>query len=145
MVLLEDSFGIDFKFFNTYGPSRLYNIDNRVMLNKTNLSLTFEVKFVLASDTFITTDISKDIKKYLEDINDINDLHMPNLITYITNKYRNQLVYFKFIDLNGYGPIRQSMYREDIDAFVESTTVPEFLNVNTLTNGNPDIQYKIVV
>ena len=145
LVLLEDSFGIDFKFFNTYGPSRLYNIDNRVMLNKTNLSLTFEVKFVLASDTFITTDISKDIKKYLEDINDINDLHMPNLITYITNKYRNQLVYFKFIDLNGYGPIRQSMYREDIDAFVESTTVPEFLNVNTLTNGNPDIQYKIVV
>lgn len=145
LVLLEDSFGIDFKFFNTYGPSKLYNIDNDKLLNKTNLSLTFEVKFVMASDIYITSDLSKDIKAYLEDINNINDLHMPNLITYITNKYRNQLVYFKFIDLNGYGPIRQSMYREDIDAFVESTTVPEFLNVNTLNDGNPDIQYKIVV
>lgn len=144
LVLLEDSFGIDFKFFNTYGPSKLYNIDNEKLLNRTNLSLTFEVKFVMASDTYITSDISKDIKVYLEDINNINDLHMPNLITYITNKYRNQLVYFKFIDLNGYGPIKQSMYREDIDAFVESTTVPEFLNVNILNNGDPDIQYKIV-
>jgi hypothetical protein len=144
LVLLEDSFGIDFKFFNTYGPSKLYNIDNEKLLNRTNLSLTFEVKFVMASDTYITSDISKDIKVYLEDINTINDLHMPNLITYITNKYRNQLVYFKFIDLNGYGPIKQSMYREDIDAFVESTTVPEFLNVNILNNGDPDIQYKII-
>ena len=70
---------------------------------------------------------------------------MPNLVTYITNKYRNQLVYFKFIDLNGYGPIRQSMYREDIDEFVEATTVPEFLNVDTiLATGEPDIKYNIV-
>lgn len=145
LVLLEDSFGIDFKFFNTYGPSKLYNIDEKMLLNKTNLSLTFEVKFVMASDSSLTTQISADIKEYLEDINEINDLHMPNLVTYITNKYRSQLVYFKFIDLNGYGPIRQSMYREDIDEFVEATTVPEFLNVDTiLETGEPDIKYNIV-
>ena len=145
LVILEDSFGIDFKFFNTYGQSKLYNIDSKILLNKTNLSLTFEVKFVMATDSYITADISKDVKTYLEDINELNDLHMPNLITYITNKYRNQLVYFKFIDLNGYGPVRQSMYREDIDAFVEATTVPEFLNINTLIPSNePDITYKIV-
>jgi hypothetical protein len=145
LVLLEDSFGIDFKFFNTYGPSKLYNVDEKVLLNKTNLSLTFEVKFVMASDSSLTTQISADIKEYLEDINEINDLHMPNLVTYITNKYRSQLVYFKFIDLNGYGPIRQSMYREDIDEFVEATTVPEFLNVDTiLETGEPDIKYNIV-
>ena len=143
--MLEDSFGIDFKFFNTYGPSKLYNIDEKMLLNKTNLSLTFEVKFVMASDSSLTTQISADIKEYLEDINEINDLHMPNLVTYITNKYRSQLVYFKFIDLNGYGPIRQSMYREDIDEFVEATTVPEFLNVDTiLETGEPDIKYNIV-
>lgn len=146
LALLEDSFGVDFKFFNTYGPSKLYNIDKSTLLNKTNLSLTFEVKFVMASDSYITSDITKDIKEYLEDINEINDLHMPNLITYITNKYRNQIVYFKFIDLNGYGPVRQSIYKEDIDAYLESSTVPEFLNVNTLLPSNdPDIKYNIVV
>ena len=143
LVLLEDSFGVDFKFFNTYGPSNLYNIDEETMLNKTNLSLKFEVKFVMASDSYITSDISTDVKAYLEDINYITDLHMPNLITYITNKYRNQLVYFKFLDMNGYGPVKQSIYKEDIDSFVESTTVPEFLNVNTLDSNDPDITYVI--
>lgn len=145
LVLLEDSFGLDFKFFNSYGPSKLYNIDKTTLLNKTNLSLTFEVKFVMLSDNYITADITTDIKTYLEDINNINDLHMPNLITYITNKYRNQLVYFKFIDMNGYGPIKQSIYRTDIDAFAEASTVPEFLNVNTLDTNDPDIKYNIVV
>lgn len=145
LVLLEDSFGVDFKFFNTYGPSLLYNIDNETLLNKVNLSLTFEVKFVLTSDNTILDDISKDIKDYLEDINELSDLHMPNLITYITNKYRKQLIYFKFIDLNGYGPIKQSIYKEDIDKFVESTTVPEFLNINTFPySKEPDIKYNIV-
>jgi len=144
LVLLQDSFGVDFKFFNTYGPSLLYNIDNESLLNKVNMSLRFEVKFVMAQDSYILDDIDSDIKDYLEDINTITDLHMPNLITYITTKYRLQVVYFKFIDLNGYGPIKQSIYKQDIDSFVESSTVPEFLNVNTLTNNEPDITYDIV-
>lgn len=144
LVFLEDSFGVDFKFFNTYGPSKLYSIDNASLLNKVNMSLTFELKFVMAQDSYITDDISVDIKEYLEDINDINDLHMPNLVTYITTKYRSQLVYFKFIDLNGYGPIKQSIYKKDTDLFLESNTVPEFLNVNTLSTNDPDIIYNIV-
>lgn len=144
LIFLEDSFGINYKFFNTYGPSRLYNIDSESLLNRTNLSLTFEVKFVMANDAYITEDISNDIKLYLEDINELNDLHMPNLITYITNKYRKQLVYFKFLDMNGYGPVKQSIYREQIDEFVEANTVPEFLNINTrLDTMDPDITYII--
>lgn len=143
LVLLSDSFGIDFKFFNTYGPSLLYSIDNNGDLNRVNMNLTFEVKFVMDSDKYIVDDITADIKGYLEDINEINDLHMPNLITFITNKYRNRLVYFKFLDLNGYGPVEQSIYREDIDEFVEATTVPEFLNVDTKTDNEPNIKYII--
>ena len=95
------------------------------------------------SDKYIIDDITADIKGYLEDINEINDLHMPNLITFITNKYRNRLVYFKFLDLNGYGPVEQSIYREDIDEFVEATTVPEFLNVDTTADNEPNIKYII--
>jgi hypothetical protein len=144
LIFLEDSFGVDFKFFNTYGPSKLYNIDNESLLNRVNMSLTFEVKFVMDQDSYILDDINTDIKAYLEDINNINDLHMPNLITVITTKYRSQLVYFKFIDLNGYGPVKQSIYKQNTDSFAESNTVPEFLNVNTLANNEPDIKYNIV-
>jgi len=145
LIFLEDSFGIDFKFFNTYGPSKLYNIDNASYLNRVNMSLTFEIKFTMPQYSTITDDISTDIKAYLEDINTIDNLHMPNLITYITTKYRTQLVYIKFIDLNGYGPIKQSIYKQtNIEEFVESNTVPEFLNINTLSNSSPDIKYNII-
>lgn len=143
LLLLQDSFDIDFKFFNTYGPSKLYNVNNTTLLDRVNMSLKFELKFTMAQYATITSDISLDVKDYLEDINDISDLHIPNLTTYITNKYRTQLVYFKFIGLNNYDALKQSIYREDIDEFVESNTVPEFLNVNTLSDDNPDIKYLI--
>lgn len=143
LVLLADSFGIDFKFFNTYGPSLRYLMDNKEYINKVNMDLTFEVKFVMASDRYILDDITADIKAYLEDINVLNDLHMPNLITFITNKYRNRLVYFKFLDLNGYGPVEQSIYREDVDEYVEATMTPEFLNIDTTINNEPNIKYII--
>lgn len=144
LKFLEDSFGIDFKLFNTYGPSQLYNIDNETMLNRTNLSLKFEIKLNSIADRYITDYITKDIKTYMEDINNISDLHMPNLVTYITTKYRPQLVYFKFIDMNGYGPVKQSIYKVD-DGKLLNNIVPEFLNVNTKDDNNPDITYDVLV
>lgn len=144
MVVLEDSFGIDFKFFNTYGPSTLYNIDNETNLNRVNMSLTFELKFVDVMDKYIADEIMEDIKKYIEDINNITDIHMPNLVTYITTKYRTQLVYFKFLDLNGYGPVKQSIYQTDETLRdVNSVYIPEFLNVNTKDDDSPDITFII--
>ena len=144
LIILEDSFGVDFKFFNTYGPSLRFNIDKENLISRVNMTLTFEIKFTLTNDMKILDEITKHIKEYIENINDLSDLHMPNLITSVTNKFRNRVVYFKFIDLNGYGPIKQSIYREDIDEFVEAQTVPEFLNVNTRLNETADIEYKII-
>lgn len=147
LVLLENSFGIDYKFFNTYGPSLLYNIDSASNLDRINLSLVFEIKFQNASEKSYLPLITKSIKQYIEDINYITDLHMPNLITYITNTYREQLVYIKFLKLNDYGSLHQSIYKNpdiDSDYFLDTQTVPEFININTLSNDLPDITYKIV-
>ena len=44
------------------------------------------------------------------DINEINELHIPNIITLITNNYREQLVYFEFLDVNNYGAMCQHLY-----------------------------------
>ena len=147
LILLENSFGIDYKFFNTYGPSKMYNIDNQYNIDRINLSLRFEVKFQIPSEKSYLPMITNSIKEYIEDMNYVTDLHMPNLITYITNIYREQLVYIKFIKLNDYGSLHQSIYKNPkIDAryFVETQTVPEFINVNTLNNAYADITYKIV-
>lgn len=145
LVLLEDSFGIDYKFFNTYGPSKLYNVNNESLLDRVNMSLKFEVKFENATDTNATNDITTFIKQYVENLNYITDLHMPNLITAVTNKFNTQLVYFKFVGLNDYESLHQSIYKQptDEDDFMDSSTVPEFLNINTLENDTPDITYTV--
>ena len=147
LFLLEDSFGIDYKFFNTYGPSLMYNIQNEENIDRINLSLKFEIKFQMESDKVILSQITSSIKEYIEDINNISDLHMPNLITYITNIYREHIVYIKFIALNNYDSLYQSIYKNPEmtdDYFVETQTVPEFINVNTLNNDLPDIEFIIV-
>lgn len=147
LLLLEDSFGIDYKFFNTYGKSLMYNINNEENIDRINLSLKFEIKFKLVSDQVVLDQITNSIKEYIEDLNTITDLHIPNLITYITNIYREQLVYIKFIRLNNYDSLYQSIYKNPIftdDYFTETQTVPEFINVNTLPNGLADITYDII-
>lgn len=149
LYLLDDSFGIDYKFFNTYGKSIMYNIDNETNIDRINLSLKFEIKFESKEDQIDTLDeITKSIKSYIEDMNNISDLHIPNLITYITNLYRDNLVYIKFIGLNNYDSLHQSIYKnpimDDDNYFVETQTVPEFINVNTLNDNTPDITYNII-
>lgn len=135
--VLEDAFGMDFKFFNTYGPSKLFTLDGEYRyINRTNLSLTFRIKLNPNYDTNIINDIIQDIKEYIEDINEISSIHMPNLITEITNKYRSFLVYFEFVDMNGYGPSVQHLHAMPMP---KQVIVPEFMNISALDDGTPDI------
>ena len=140
--ILEDAFGMDFKFFNTYGPSKLFTLDNELAyLNRTNLSLTFNLKLKPNYDTNIVNDIIKDIKDYIETINSIDSLHMPNLITYITNNYEQSIIFFEFVDCNGYGPGVQHLYSMGMP---EAVITPEFLNIQTLPDNTPDITINMV-
>ena len=137
MQVLEDAFGMDFKFFNTYGPSKLFTLDNELeYVNHTNLTLTFNLKLRPNHDSNITNDIISDIKAYIENINEISSLHMPNLITEITNKYRDSIVFFEFVDMNGYGPGEQHLYSMQMP---DKVITPEFLNIYTRPDGTPDI------
>lgn len=148
LSLLENSFGIDYKFFNTYGPSYMYNINNQSNLDRINLSLLFEVKFQTPAEKAYLSQITTSIKEYIEDLNYITDLHMSNLITHLTNLYREHLIYIKFIKLNNYGSLYQSIYKNpviDQDYFEETQAVPEFINVKTFPDtGLPDIEFRVV-
>ena len=147
LLLLEDSLGIDYKFFNTYGVSKLYNITKDDTIDRINLTLKFEIQFVTKSDSALLDEITASIKEYIEDINYFTELHMSNLITYITNKYRNNIVYIKFVRLNNYDSLYQSIFNNpelEDNEFLSSQTVPEFINVNTDNDGNAEITYDII-
>lgn len=205
LLVLEDTFDIDLKFFNTYGPSRMfyYNIPSsqdfkvkvaikeiKVLSNTSdednpdylvgiltygtqvhitkvkgqwgyfeniingelikgwikigdttkvinyidNVALQFKwaLEAQTSADKYISDSIVIDVKEYIEDINEINELHIPNIITLITNNYREQLVYFEFLDVNGYGASCQHLYMEEK---VDADITPEFLNIETSVDG----------
>lgn len=127
-ITILESLGIDFKLFNTYGPSHTYTIDGINYLDRVNIDLTFRLKLVTASDTYTKDYIIRDVKKYIEDLNDIESLHIPNLITQITNTYKNSITYFEFVSINNYGPGVQHLIK---DSDIAIHTVPEFISVNT--------------
>ena len=197
LSFIEDTFDIDLKFFNTYGPAKTFyydipNIQNykiRIIKSTANLyktasdisdiiniiqsgteliisqvsgqygyssiykgwiklsdaikvveridnvalSFKFAMQLQSTADKSIINNIINDIKEYIEDISSINELHIPNIITLITNNYRNQLVYFEFLGVNGYNSTCQHLYLDDK---IEADVCPEFLNIEINDDGS---------
>lgn len=144
---MENSFGVDFKFYNTYGPSKLFTLDNNEQyINRVNIQLNFRVKLASAYDVYTVDYIKEYVKSAIvENLNNEDSLHIPNLITNVTNKYRESLVFFEFLGVDNYGPGVQHLYHKDVD-YVEM--VPEFININMLYDENgsktPDINIEVV-
>ena len=210
LYVLEDTFGIDLKFFNTFGPSKRFyysipdatsykvkviidelnvysntsdeddtskivgtiDFGDEVMITKikgqwgkittpfegwiklssttrlvnyidnVGLNMRFALEALTSADKYITANIINDVKEYIEDINTVNELHIPNIVTLITNHYREQLVYFEFLDVNGYGPACQHLY---LDESKSVDVCPEFLNIAMTDDDKEEPQISIAV
>ena len=138
LEILENCFLIDFKLYNTSGPSKIYTIDEagEHYIDRVNMTFEFELKLLQNADIQTRDYILKDLKDMIEDLNDDDDLHIPNIITAITNKYVNSIEYFEFLIFNGLGPGEQHLYRHEYDSV---SMVPEFLTVHTNNDLTPDI------
>ncbi len=150
----ENSFGMDFKHFNTYGPSNIFyiirdtNSDNildekREFIDRVNVSAKFRIKLRNSNDTYTKTQIIKYIKDYMEDLNELDEIHFPDLVTQINTTYSESLVYFEFLGINDYGPGVQHLYKL-ADSEIPIHVCPEFININNLrsedqTSLEPDI------
>lgn len=142
LTLLDNNISIDFKFFCTYGPSRTYSLDREKtkIIDRVNLTLNFALKLVQSADKNTKDYIIDDVKNYIEDLNDISSIHIPNLITQITTDYRQLIVYFEFLGFNDYGPGIQHLYRNE---FEDVSITPEFLTVHTDLDMSPDINIRL--
>ncbi|MCK9198666.1 MAG: hypothetical protein M0P49_03595 [Bacilli bacterium] len=141
LQLLEDSFGIDFKFYNTYGPSKTFVVDGVNLLDRVNLTLNFDISLLSNADKYIPDRIILDIKAYIENLNSITSIHISNLITQITNTYKDSIAYIEFTGVNSYPVANQ--YLEKITT-TDVTIVPEFLNISSKDDFTPDINITIV-
>lgn len=147
LKLLENSLNIDFKFYNTYGPSVTYTLeDTKTSIGPVDLALRFKLSLKDSTDVTTKQDITNYIKSYIEDLYETGDLHAPNLITNIINEYKDRINYIEFVGFNTFDADDQHILLKEVD---DPTTVPEFLNVRNMKDVEsgelvPYIDIKVV-
>lgn len=105
---LEEAFSADFKFYNTYGVSKYYNVgvDQHVEpLNHVNCTFSFGVKL---NSTYDSTDTFIDnfktfVRNYIESINSdtniSNSIYIINLCTELKNSF-DEIEYIEYYGMN---------------------------------------------
>ena len=136
LKVLENNMDIDLKFFNTYGPSITYTTESGEPIGHIDLVMNFKAKMKSASDVYTKEDLVRYIKNYIENLEDIGDLHIPNLITDITNEFSDRIVYIEFVNFNDFGLGEQHILQIKNQPLY---TVPEFLNIRNQYNDAQQI------
>ncbi len=128
LTLVYNNMDIDFKFFNSYGESKTYTVgyDNKTYLDHLDLTLNFKVKLNESSDLATRDSIIAYIKDYVEDVNDLGNLHFPNLIHDIKEDYAESIVYIDYRYFNDKDIGTNHIQLQEPDS---PQVVPEFLNV----------------
>ena len=120
------------------------NSDNYKLITIPELATPNGVPFNLYCAEDRIDEIVEEIKKYIENLNDIGDLHIPNLITDIINEYEDRIYYIEFVGFNTFGTDDQHIIQVD-----ENVDVPEFINVRNVIDPStglivPDIEITLV-
>lgn len=148
---LECTFGLDYKFFNTYGPSNMYHLTDddgdatTELIDNVALTMTFRAKFYNEDSdaASIITNIKDSIKGYLEKLDQLDDIHFPNITTMIESEFAEYLIYFEFVSFNIYDAINQHIISTENMEML--SMVPEFLHVDTDDlDGTPYINIRVV-
>lgn len=141
--VLEGGTAIDFKFYNTYGASRLYKLDKEgnTHLDRVNLSITMDVNLKKLSDTYTPGYIEKYIKDTIDNLDKTGDMHLPVLVSDINGNYNASIYYAECTGINEYGNTYMHFYKTKEENVGD---IPEFLNINRLPDGSPDITINII-
>jgi hypothetical protein len=131
LELFENSMGIDYKFFNTYGPSLTYHIGNKEKTRIGHVDLEFKFRCAPKSNTDVTIkdEIISFIKEYIEDLYNTGDLHIPKLIALLMEKFDQRVDYIEYMNFNDFRLGVQHIEKFDDDELEEKYqfVVPEFL------------------
>lgn len=139
---LDNNFTIDFKFFNTYGPSKMFNIGrDGEALNKINIGIKFAYRPKLGANKYIVEYMTDSARQYIENINEIKSIHISNLIAYLKDKYSSDIEFIEFVGVNDYDTSYQ--YIEKKEELI-GDNIPEFININMDKSGIPDIEFRLV-
>lgn len=136
-------FGLDLKLFNTYGPSNVFHVGHTdELLDRVNVTFEFNLRLKAESSETIITDIIKFIKNSIENLNYLNEsIHITNITTEITNKFKDDIEFIEFIKFNNYSALIQYFERQELNYISD---VPEFINIDLDNKLNPKIKINII-
>lgn len=153
---LDNGFGIDAKFYNTYGKAKLYTIgirsgEDMVPLDNVRCSIRFGIKLVSAISN--TEELVNNFKRYVRDYIeakrdsvDSQDIYIMSLIGELKS-YFTEIQYIEYYGINGYDTRAQKIIGPDLDVYQQGF-IPEFLNINMIKdaygNMHPDVSVEIL-
>lgn len=133
--LVENNMDVDFKFYNTYGKSLTYHEGDKeeTGIGRIDIEMKLRVKLSANSDITVKDEIVEYIKSSIEDMStEQGDIHFPNLIHDIKERYNEAIEYIEFMNYNNNRLGVQHIELRDVE---DPHTVPEFLNIrNYLAN-----------
>lgn len=143
--ILENNYGIDLKFFNTYGKSRFFKVgikNSTSTLDSVNCSFSFGVYLTsLTSPNVFLTEFRQYVKDYIESINSVGvsgqSLYIMNLITDLKTKF-SEIGYIEYYGLNSYSHEAQKiegLTNAQIVASGITDYIPEFINIYSVKDG----------
>ena len=93
--------------------------------------MKFRCKLNNSNDTMTKNNLIKYIKDYIEDLNELGDLHIPNLIHDIKEEFGDLIVYIEFMNFNNN---RLGVNHIELKEVEDIKTVPEFICVRNRYN-----------
>lgn len=134
--LLENSFDIDYKFYNTYGPSRVYSVnqvtdstDSLQSIGRIDIKMEFNLSLKSSSDIYTKDNIIAYVKNYIENLNKTNeDIDISNMMSDIRNEFASLINYIDYIGFNNFDSNTHHMYYNHPDYI---NIPPEFINIRT--------------
>ena len=133
LSVLENNMQIDFKYFNTYGFSKTYHIGDseQTTLGNIDITMKFRLKLINAGDTVTKQNIIEYIKAYIEDLNETDDLHIPNMLHDIKEEFNELIIYIEFMNFNDN---RLGVNHIELRDIEDPSVVPEFISVRNRYN-----------
>jgi hypothetical protein len=154
LVLLENSFDLDYKFYNTYGPALLYSIDSEGErtgsgnlqhgIGRVDITMHFTLSLKSSSDIYTKDNITKYIKNYIENLSVTNeDIDISNMMSDVRVEFENLINYIDYEGFNYFDSNTHHLYWNDPSEFV--TFPPEFVNIRTTVDEAGETVPDIVI
>ena len=158
MELLTNNFDIDIKFYNTYGKSKNYEVDEfGRMLDKVNIKLKLRIKpFYTTDGDTLLRDVKEFILEYVRgefDSNGNNSIYISNIIKKLEVHFEDKIEYILYRGINDFDLAIQMLEPRITELNIQNyyssmmEYVPEYINIDNLIEKNeltPQIQITII-